>query len=160
VTKTKQALLVLVLAAAAQAGWADTICRVTSNSGLAFGEYDTLSPTPRDSQAIVGVACDRNAGPQYVTIALGVGPGTYGSSVNARKMRSASGELLEYGLYRDAARSSVWGFSTGVDTGSQLLDVPNKGTQSATFVLYARIPPLQDVSAGLYSDSVQITLTP
>jgi spore coat protein U-like protein len=40
------------------------------------------------------------------------------------------------------------------------LNVPNKGTASATFTIYGRIPVGQDAMAGSYSDGVQITVTP
>lgn len=49
--------------------------------------------------------------------------------------------------------------SDGVDTVSQSLGVPNKGTATATFRIYARIPPQQNVGIGAYSDRVQVTLT-
>jgi spore coat protein U-like protein len=83
--------------------------------------------------------------------------GQYGSSINARRMANASspGEYLAYGLYTDAGRTKVWGFSTGVNTVSRSLAVNNKASASATFIIYGRVPALQDAAVGSYSDLVQ-----
>jgi spore coat protein U-like protein len=70
------------------------------------------------------------------------------------------GEFLAYGLYTDAGRSKVWGFSNGVNTMSQSLSVPNKSSRSTTFIIYGRVPALQDAAVGSYSDLVQVTVTP
>jgi spore coat protein U-like protein len=70
------------------------------------------------------------------------------------------GEFLAYGLYTDAGRSTVWGFSSGVNTMSQSLSIPNKDTRSITFIIYGRIPALQVAAVGSYSDLVQVTVTP
>jgi spore coat protein U-like protein len=146
------------------AAQADTSCRLVSTPGIAFGVYDVLSPAPNDTLTNVLVSCERNGGPQVVTVTLRVGPGNNSNSVVARRMRQLSGgnDYLEYGLYRDVSRTSVWGVSDGVDTVSQTISiaVPNKGIQSGTFTVYGRIPALQDVSAGSYSDRVDLTLTP
>ena len=50
--------------------------------------------------------------------------------------------------------------TSGVDTGSISLTVPNNGSSNGTLVIYGRIPALQNVPAGTYGDSVQITVTP
>jgi spore coat protein U-like protein len=148
-------------------GWAachahsQTLCRFDSAAGLVFGGYESLSATPLDTLTNVRVTCERNGGPQNVTLTMGVGPGSNASSVNARRMRQLGGtDFLSYGLYRDVSRSSAWGNSEGINTVAQTISLPNKGTQSAIFVIYGRIPALQDVSAGVYSDNVEITLTP
>ncbi|GAB3776942.1 hypothetical protein GCM10028796_55340 [Ramlibacter monticola] len=152
----------LTLLLAAAAAHADTTCRLTAGASLAFGVYDPVSAVANDSLARVSAVCSRNGGPRDVTITLQVGQGTNGTGVNARRMANGSvgGEYLNYGLFRDTGRSAVWGFSAGIDTMSQSLSIDNNGSATATFTIYGRIPALQDVAIGSYSDAVTITVTP
>jgi spore coat protein U-like protein len=71
-----------------------------------------------------------------------------------------AGGYMNYGLFRDVGRSAVWGFSPGVDTMGQTLSIPNRGSATATFNIYGRIPALQDVPVGSYTDSVTVTVSP
>ena len=150
-----------ILLSAGPAG-AATTCRISGNPGLGFGGYDVLSASPNDSVATVTALCTRNGGPRNVSITLQLSKGTNGSSVNARRMRNLgpAGGYLNYNLFRDVARSAVWGFSTGVDTVSQTVAVPNRGSGTTTFTIYGRIPAQQDVAVGSYNDSVTVTVTP
>jgi spore coat protein U-like protein len=155
-------MLLLVLALGAQQASAATLCRLASTGALNFGSYNTLATTPLDSLATITVTCDRNAGPPTTVVTVGVSQGSFGSSVNARRMRQVggAGDFLSYGLYRDVGRSLTWGTTNGIDTVSRQLTVPNGGSASATFTIFGRMPALQDVNAGPYEDSVQITVTP
>ena len=136
-------------------------CRLVSTPGLAFGPYDSLSRVPTDTLTNIRVTCERNGGPQNITLTMRLGGGN-SASVHARRLRQVggAGDVLGYGLYRDVTRSTVWGETDSVDTVSQTLSIPNKATQSVTFTVYGRIPALQDGSAGTYADSVEITLLP
>lgn len=149
------------MALLATSAGADTLCRIVSGGGLAFGVYDGMSPTPTDTLSTVTVACDRNGGPRNIVVSMRLGQGYFGSSVQARRMQhTGGGDQLAYGLFRDVSRSSVWGYSDGIDTVTQAAVVPNNGSTSLNFTIYGRIPAQQNVSAGDYTDSVQITLTP
>ncbi len=62
--------------------------------------------------------------------------------------------LLNYTLYSNAGRSTVWGQTVGTDT------------QAATatglpigYTIYGQIPAQQTVPAGAYADSVTVTVT-
>jgi spore coat protein U-like protein len=158
---SKAWLLALALCAAQPAS-AATICRIVSGGGVAFGVYDPMSGAPTDTVLNITVSCDRNGGSATVTLTLGLGAGTYGSSESARQMYklAAPSDYLGYGLFRDAGRSSVWGSSTGINTVSKTLSVPNHGSASTVFTIYGRIPALQNISAGDYSDYLQATVTP
>jgi spore coat protein U-like protein len=155
-------LIVLLLASCAQAAGAATVCRFVSGGTVVFGPYDALSATPTDTVASFRVRCDRDGGPANVSITLALSAGAHGASVANRALRQVggSGDLLSYGLYRDTGRTAVWGFSPGVDAMQQTLSIPNKSSAFATFTIYGRLPALQNVSAGSYTDSVQVTLTP
>ena len=155
-----RALLLLLFALAPLGAHAATTCRIINAGSLAFGNYDLFSAAPTDSLANVTVTCSRQGGPQNETILMRVGQGVNGTSVNARRMlhTGGSGNTLNYGLYRDVGRSSVWGILDNVNTVSALVAVPNNGSASATFTIYGRIPPQQDVAPGTYGDSVQVTI--
>lgn len=154
----------LAVAACASSGGAAaaTTCRLGSGAALAFGTYDVLSPTPDDSLATISATCARDGGPQNVTITLQLSAGTNGASVGARRMFTSAGggAYLSYNLFRDLSRTAVWGYSTGLDTGSITLTVPNKSSRTATFTIYGRIPAQQDVPAGSYADAVIVTISP
>lgn len=148
------ALLALVPAATAAS------CRVVFGGSLAFGSYDILAARPAESQATLTVSCERNGGPAGVTLTVRLDQGSHGSSVTARRMRHTGGspDFLGYGLYRDAARSSVWGSSDRVDTMDAALAVPDRGAASVQFTIFGRIPPRQDVRIGSYGDVVRVTI--
>jgi spore coat protein U-like protein len=113
-------------------------------TAVAFGSYDTLDPSALDGVGEVTVQCDADTA---FTIDLGSGTGT----VDQRIMSGATG-TLNYNLYTDAARTALWG--DGI-SGS---DVSASGTNVTTTV-YGRIPGLQNVGAGSYSDTVTVTIT-
>jgi spore coat protein U-like protein len=159
VNKAAMAACLLLLAEGAMAA---TICRLQSGGSTDFGPYDTFVATPADTTATVQVRCERDAGPQNISITLGLSAGANGTSVTNRRMLQAggAGDYLNYGLFRDVGRSSPWGFTAGVDAVTQIVSVPNKDSTIATFTIYGRIPARQNVSVGTYTDRIQVTLTP
>jgi spore coat protein U-like protein len=141
---------------------AATTCMLNSGGGMAFGNYDVISATPTDSVAFVTALCTRNGGGRNVTVTVQLSQGSNGTSVSTRRMRNLgpAGGFLNYNLFSDVARSAVWGFTPGVDTVSQTLSIRNRGSRTATFTIYGRIPALQDVAVGSYTDTVTVTVTP
>jgi spore coat protein U-like protein len=132
-----------------------------NSAGAAFGAYDILSTAPTDTVALIQVHCDSIApGNPNIALTVAIGGGS-GGSVNSRRMQhtSGSGDLLNYGLFRDPGRSAVWGFTPGIDALTQQAKVQNNHTADITFTVYGRIPPQQDVTPGTYRDTVQITLS-
>jgi spore coat protein U-like protein len=119
------------------------VCQV-SVTGPAFGAYSTISPTPLDTAGQVRISCQSGAA---ITVSTG-GSGTY----FPRAMRSG-GATLAYNIFADAARTRILGTWGG---GTQVLFVPQG--QNRTVPLYARIPPLQDVASGDYSDTLVATV--
>lgn len=150
-----------MLAALAGAAQAAPFCRVTTLTELSFGSYDPFSALPTDSSATLRVTCDATGREQHLLLDVGLGPGRASGSINARRLASASGsDSLQYGLFRESGRSSLWGMNTGIDTVTAKLSVPPHGTASVAFTIYGRIPPHQDVAVGTYSDTVQVTVAP
>jgi spore coat protein U-like protein len=153
----------LVALAGATPALAQTSCS-GSNISLAFGPYDVTSPTSTDTQTAMTVTCTRNNVPGQppnprVTITVGVGASQTSGSIQNRQLgRTGGGTVLNYNVYLDAGRLSVWGNAPGTDTASQTLNIPNKATRTATFTFYGRVFAGQDVTPGFYNDSLLITV--
>ena len=143
----------LVLAAAAPA------CHATcfvSAVNLAFGGYDSLRIGHTDSTGNVAVTCTGKSGNYfYYTLALNAGgAGTFAT----RRMRSATPGALNYNIYLGANRSVVWGNGSGGS--SVITDVMALNSLSGTrnYPIYGRIFARQNAPAGIYSDSIVVTL--
>ncbi|TIN21147.1 MAG: spore coat U domain-containing protein [Mesorhizobium sp.] len=80
--------------------------------------------------------------------------GLTGSPPTARKM-SKGAETVTYGLYKDADRTQPWGDAS--TPGSTVPGTGNGATQNLT--VYGRVPPQTTPSAGVYTDTVVVTVT-
>ena len=136
-------LLAVALLIVSQPAWSVTCS--SSATGVSFGNYSVFSNADSDSAGSVSVSCD---GIASYSIALSPGNGTY----SARRMASGTNHL-DYNLYREASRSTVWGDGT---SGSSV--VTGSGT-AATHTVYGRIPSRQNVYAGSYSDNIVVTVS-
>lgn len=137
------ALAILTVSTTATPASAVT-CEISPQS-VSFGSYDTLSAQPVDGVGNISVRCDAEAS---FSISLGSGSGTF----SARVMPSGA-NVLEYNLYTDPSRLTVWGDGTsGTSTVSG-------AAATADVAVYGRIPARQNVPAGTYSDVVVVTLT-
>lgn len=124
-------------------------CRLTSASDLAFGNTGVIQAAIT-STSTIGVQCT-NTTPY--NIGLNAGAGT-GATVAARRMTSGAGATIVYELFRDPARSQIWGNTAGTDT---LAGIGNGAVQSLT--VYGRVPAQTTPAAGSYTDTVQVTVT-
>src|SRR5438093_10809055 len=125
-------------------------CSFTSVSGVSFGSYDVFSGTATDSTGQVVYNC--NGGAHSVTIDLS--KGNSGSYAQRYMLRSA--EQLNYNLYLDAARTQIWGDTTGGTSHYGPTDPPSN--TDVTVTIYGRVPAGADVSAGAYSDTITVTI--
>jgi spore coat protein U-like protein len=137
------AVLAVTLIAVSATPASAVTCSVSS-PGVAFGNYSTLVSSALDGAGDIGVSCDVST---PFTVRLSAGSGT----IDQRVMTAGTSQL-KYNLYTDSARTTIWG--DGV-TGST---VSATGT-AVTLTAYGRIPALQNVVAGSYSDSLVITVT-
>lgn len=135
------AALALVVAAPARA-----TCTVTATP-VAFGAYLPFSAAPTDSTGTVSLHCGP---PADVVIALSTG----GSGSYASRLMASGGSHLNYQLYSNAARTTVWGDGTG-----GTVTVSESVTGSETSTVYGRIPALQGVAPGFYVDTITVTVT-
>lgn len=156
---TARAAALLALSLLPEAASAATACSLATGN-MVFGSYDVFSPASLDTSSTLIVTCSRAGGPQHVDITIAIGPGTHGGSSASRTMKASSGDLLGYNLFRDAARTAIWGEVPGLSTVTQMLAVPNHSSAQATVTVFGRIPASQNVSQGSYSDSVVVTVTP
>lgn len=123
-------------------------CNVAAED-LALGNYDPVAPTPLAAATTIDVVCTN--GTAY-SIALDEGLGS-GASVATRKMSSGA-NALNYSLYQDASHTELWGETAGLDT------VDDTGTGAIqTFDVYGLVPASQAAPAGVYSDTINVTVT-
>jgi spore coat protein U-like protein len=153
------AVLMLLWAGSAVGG---ASCSVVA-TGVNFGAYDISLAAPNDSIGDVTVTCSYvpPGAATAVNIAASLSTGVSGS-YSPRQMGFGPARL-NYNLYLDAARSSIWGnglSGTGIATG-ELRVGPGigNGTRSAQFPVYGRVPAQQVVGMGSYSDTIVVTVT-
>ncbi len=123
-------------------------CIVTA-SPLAFGNYNPTSATPLTANTNVLVTC--TFGTPY-NVGLNQGLGT-GATITNRKMMSGVNSLT-YQLFQDAGHTTNWGQTIGTDTET------GTGTGVAqNYVVYGSIPASQVAPAGLYADTITVSVT-
>ncbi len=113
--------------------------------GVAFGTYNVFNTTDLNSTGSVTVSCNQSV---PFTIALSAGAGTFAS----RALKNGS-VVLNYNLFTDAQRLTIWGDGSG-----GTVTVSGSGLQ-ASFTVYGKIPARQNVSAGSYADTVIVTVS-
>lgn len=131
---------------------------------LSFGNYDTLSETDVDAVGQVIYACTNgNSGgggnpnaaaatPKAVRIELDQGS----SHSFERREMMGSRDRLQYNIYLDATRQTVWG--TGVQ-GTQVYFESHPPNKTPVIVpAFGRIFGQQDVEAGSYADVVGVRI--
>lgn len=99
-----------------------------------------------DDKTTVGVTC--TPGTAY-TISIDGG----GSHDPTHRQMRAGQETVNYGLYTDSGRNTIWG--TGDGAGSTVSDTGDGAKHNSD--VYGRIPP-QPAAPGSYSDTVVVTI--
>lgn len=117
-----------------------------SGTTLNFGTYSSGQQAALDAEGSISYSsCPEGT----LTIALdGGGAG----DVASRRLTAGGGSTLDYQLYRNSTRTQVWG--SGSEAQQIVLLVPDSGTVP----VYGRIPGGEDVTAGTYTDTVNITM--
>jgi spore coat protein U-like protein len=120
---------------------------------VAFGNYVVANPVHRDAAGAISLDCTPSNFTIRIRIDQGLQPGPGSNNPNpVRQMSDGLGNVLGYNLYRNAARTQVWGGTnpTGVN--------PPNGPWPMLFPVYGRIPALQLVQPGTYTDVVDVTV--
>jgi spore coat protein U-like protein len=133
----------------ATSAWAQSPSCTISVTSVAFGSYNVFTTTADDSTGTITYSCNSTA--RNISISLSDGSS---STFSPRTMRKGS-EVLQYNLYRNAARTNIWGDGTG---GTSVYTRANPPNGNVSLTIYGRIPALQDVSAGNYSDRVSAVI--
>ncbi|WP_292572156.1 spore coat U domain-containing protein [Mesorhizobium sp.] len=124
-------------------------CKVQTASDLDFGSKGVID-TNVDQTSTIGVQCTSG---QTYNVGLSAGAGA-GATVAARKMTGPGAATVNYTLYRDSGRTQPWGDTIGTDT------VAGTGTGNVqNLTVYGRVPPQATPAAGVYTDTVAITVT-
>ena len=125
----------------------EAVCEVTATD-LAFGTYTAQAGTPAQGTTLLRATCTPGS-----TYNVGLNEGTSpGATINARKMASGA-NVLNYQLYSDSARSTIWGNTAGTDT------VTGVGTGLAVdHTVFGAIPAAQVVPAGDYADTITVRI--
>ena len=126
-----------------------------STPNLAFGSYSGTLGIATDSQTTLTVTCS-----SFISILVGysisLSAGNSGNSA-ARELRQ-SANVLNYNLYSDPLRSSVWGSGGSSVSDSFLLSILGIGVDRL-YPIYGRITAGQiNAPAGSYSDSITVTV--
>ena len=120
-------------------------CTISATS-VNFGSYNVFNGSDVDSTGTVTYRCNGSA--HNITVGL-----TQGASAtfNPRQMQKGA-EVLNYNLFVDASRTSIWGDGTSGTSVYSIGNPPNNTNVNLT--VYGRVPAGQDVSAGSFSDTV------
>lgn len=116
---------------------------------LAFGGYDPMATQPLDATSTFQIRCTKNT-----SVSIALNNGIYASGTQ-RRMSDLNNQFLNYQIYTNATRSTIWNSTNTVN-----LTPPSSTPQTLT--VYGRIPAGQNVPGGqarTYADTITITAT-
>lgn len=142
--------LVLLLGLLPITGWAQ-VCTSTA-SNLNFGLIAGNPTATQDTTGTITTTCSGAVG-QTVRVCLGIPDGSGGISLADRHM-TLGGNFLQYQIYKDAARSQIWGIRNSALL-PFALDIPivNPTGNVGTATVYGRIFGGQTKPAGTYQSA-------
>lgn len=123
-------------------------CLINSATTLDFGSQGVLAANV-DQTSTVTIQCTDTT---PFNISLNAGTGT-GATVAKRKL-SNGGNTIDYSLYSDSNRTTVWGNTVSADT---VAGTGNGAAQALT--IYGRVTVQSTPAPGTYSDTVTVTVT-
>jgi spore coat protein U-like protein len=132
---------------------AQALCTATAGS-VAFGTYNPLSASPADSTGSVTVTCTGIGLLVSYDIQLSAG----GSGTYTPRRLAVLGNTLNYNLFTNSSRTTVWGNGTGgtatVSDGYTL----SLGTVIRSYTVHGRVPAAQNAATGSYADTIIVTV--
>lgn len=124
-------------------------CTTLTGGSISFAAYVPDATADNDAATTVSVKCTKGT-PVSISMDEGEGDG----ATEATRILTSDDDTLEYSLYQNSARSTLWG------SGSDVASFNGDGLLSTTTLsVYGRIPAGQDVKPGAFTDSVLVTLT-
>lgn len=135
-------------------------CSVTAPGSINFLVYNPASGTPSLGSTDVTLTCTHvSGGVERIDWTMVLTNGASGNC-NARTLAGTS-DTLNYNVYQNNLAGGVWG-NAGCATfpAGRLTVGPGggNGTRSTTQTLFGQIPIGQYVSAGVYADSLLLTI--
>lgn len=122
---------------------------IIDDATLAFGSYEpvvTNASANLDGSTKVSITCTKGASAKIYST----------TAITDRKITNQTGtDALSYTLYTDSGRSTALGIDDTADT----IDVTNATGQAQGIDLYGRIVGGQNVSAGNYSGTANLTIS-
>jgi spore coat protein U-like protein len=125
-------------------------CQVQNAPLLNFGNTQGVLDSAVNGSASIDIQCT-NSTPYNVRLSAGTGAG---ATLANRLLTGGAGATVRYSLYRDAARTQVWGVTDGTDT---VADTGNGDVKMHD--VYGQIPAQTTPAPGTYSDTVTITVS-
>ncbi len=126
-------------------------CTLGTVTTLGFGTYDPLTATDNDATTSIAVTCTL-----LTSYNIGLNAGTTtGGTVAQRKMQGVTpANTLNYNLYSNAGRTTIWGNTIGTNT----VAATGSGT-AQNHTVYGRIANGTAANADTYSDTITVTVT-
>lgn len=119
-----------------------------SATALSFGTSGTLSANI-DQSATLSVTCS-NTTPYSV----GLDAGSVSGSTVATRLLGSGAATVQFQLYSDSSRTTVWGNTLGTNT------VSGTGTGSSqSLTVYGEVPPQATPAANTYTSTVTASVT-
>jgi spore coat protein U-like protein len=125
-------------------------CNIDVPGTLNFGSYDPAvanAAADLDADTTIDVRCTKNS----PNVWIGLDEGS-NDNLGQRRMTDGS-EFLNYDLYQDGGRTTVWGNLIG--DGFSYAPATSSWT---SLDVYGRVPQAQDVGVGTYNDTVLATI--
>jgi spore coat protein U-like protein len=122
---------------------------------LIFPNYDPFGGAVTQNAAI-SVTCTKGT---VATVTMGAGANASGAQ--RRMQRGATGEFLNYEVYLDAARTTVWNATnvkSGTSSSKNSAVALAFGANAADNNAYGEVAGNQDVTPGVYNDTLQATV--
>lgn len=120
---------------------------------VAFGRYDATRSLPTLTTGNITITCSGTAGEL-----VGYSIALEGASGGTRTLKSGS-NVLNYNLYTRADHQTIWG--NGQNGTKPVGDAYtlSASSNSRNYPVYGSMPAQQRVPAGVYSDTINITVT-
>ena len=150
--------------AVAQSKAGPPACTISATP-IAFGNYDPASPVRLGPvTSTISAQCSVPPGSGLVSgfvLTVSLSTGSSGAYA-ARLLRASRGpDVVRYNLFTSAAASTIWGDGTaGTATVSLVIPRMTPGQSGqGTALVFGYVPPLQDVAADNYADTVMVIAT-
>jgi spore coat protein U-like protein len=132
-----------------------------ATTSVAFGAYNVFTAANDDSTGTVVVTCSKQPGDPTgsITVNYEIELGAGGSGNILARTMSSGVNTLNYNLYTNNARTTVWGNGvTGSSVSNSFTLTNATPSRNRSHNVFGRIPPLQDASVGTYGDNILVSI--